>query len=175
MHVQAGDGLQLLLIDNMSAFHWQDRAVHQAAADCVPQAMASSLVSSLPQQHRHEQQCGAGRHVKRTIVCAQVHAAIVAELRKLLRHHRLAIVATCHDLLHPAGAGPAAQGVRGAGQESLWAHRVVLPKPWLDLVTHRLLLRRLPAGGEARFASLWLGAEDRPLAFNVAEGCLLRA
>ena len=107
------------------------------------------------------------RHIKRTIVCAQVHSAIVAEFRKLLRHHRLAIVATCHDLLHPAGAGP--------GQGSLWAHREVLPKPWLDLVTHRLLLRRLPAGGEACFASLWLGAEDRPLAFNVAEGCLLRA
>ena len=47
-----------------------------------------------------------------------------------------------------------------------------MPKPWLDLVTHRLLLRRLPAGGEACFASLWLGAEDRPLAFGVAEGCL---
>ena len=109
---------------------------------------------------------------------AQVHAAIVAELRKLLRHHHLAVVATCHDLLHPAGAGPAAQGVRGAGQESLWAHREVLPKPWLDLVTHRLLLRRLPpggGGGGACFASRWLGGEDRPLAFGVAEGCVLRA
>ena len=89
---------------------------------------------------------------------------------------RLAVVATCHDLLHPAGAGPAAQGVRGAGHESLWAHREVLPMAWQDLVTHRLLLRRLPGGsGEACFASRWLGGEDMPLAFGVAEGCVLRA
>ena len=108
----------------------------------------------------------------------QVHAAIAAELRKLQRHHRLAIVATCHDLLHPAGSAPGPQGGRGGAAESLWAHREVLPKPWQDLVTHRLQLRQLSAargGSAARYASCWLGCEDPPVAFSVSEGHFLRA
>ena len=48
--MQAGEGLQLLLIDNMSAFYWQDRAVHQAVADRVPQRYGILTVSS-PRHH----------------------------------------------------------------------------------------------------------------------------
>ncbi len=56
----------------------------------------------------------------------------------------------------------------------------MLPKPWQDLVTHRLLLRRLPAagggGGAARFGCAWLGAAAAaPLVFTVTEACVMSA
>jgi len=164
---------------------------------------------------------------------AQVHEAAAGELRRLVRHHRLAVVATRHDLLPASGFGGS-----GAGPEQLWAHREVrpepwqglvgcahrpprepltgtcrawqraaqamqglvtepqgaarklpepkwytaqmLPKPWQDLVTHRLLLRRLPAagggGGAARFGCAWLGAAAAaPLVFTVTEACVMSA
>ncbi|KAK9846012.1 hypothetical protein WJX81_008398 [Elliptochloris bilobata] len=67
--LQAGAGLQLLLIDNMSAYYWQDRAVFQAAAERMPQALTFSTV----------------------------HTAVVAELRKLLLLRRLPGASGCGE------------------------------------------------------------------------------
>jgi len=60
---------------------------------------------------------------------AQVHMAAAGELRRLVRHHRLAVVATRHDLLPASGFGGGS-----AGPEQLWAHREVRPEPWPGLV-----------------------------------------
>ncbi|KAL4434432.1 hypothetical protein ABPG75_000873 [Micractinium tetrahymenae] len=129
-------GLACLLIDNVAAFHWLDRAARG------PPAGGGGSHMGPPGDFAAE---GAPLSQYR------VHAALAAQLRALQQRYRLPIIASKHTLLTAGrgGDGKQQQQQQGGTAADGWAHRDTMLKPWQDLVTHRLLLRteEQPGGG----------------------------
>jgi hypothetical protein len=76
---QASGGLKLLLIDNIAAFYWLDRAARPLPGYLIDTTMDMQM--SL--QH--------------------AHSCIAAELQILMREHRLAVIATKHSIFSSSG------------------------------------------------------------------------
>ncbi|KAI3439111.1 hypothetical protein D9Q98_001520 [Chlorella vulgaris] len=121
-------GLACLLLDNVAAHYYLDRAGRGAPAAGTAAAAAGGAFGGGDLMHQ-----GAPLGLYR------VHAAVAAVLRGIQQRYRLPIIATKHLLL-PGG--------KEAGKEQDgWAQREVMMKPWQDLVTHRLILRSPSDGG----------------------------
>ncbi|BDA43663.1 DNA repair protein XRCC2 [Coccomyxa sp. Obi] len=145
-------GVQLLLVDNVAAFYWLDRAAPPLSACTMD-----------PSKDAH-------------LGLQQAHACIAAELQALMREHRLAVIATKQAVLSASSSAfdrPEAVDV--------WAHREFLPKAWQDIVSMRLLLRGpslVELGGTGPrppFAVRWqMPHSDHIESFHVAEGALVR-
>lgn len=113
--LQSKGGVSLLLIDNVAAFFWLDKAIKPA--------------TPAPGQSRHNMP-------ETTLTLHSVHAAVAAALQAIMQHHRLAVLATKHAVLSASN--------QGAGGAVLWTHREFLPQAWHDMVTHRIMLRCIP-------------------------------
>lgn len=113
--LQSKGGVSLLLIDNVAAFFWLDKAIRPA--------------TPAPGQSRHNMP-------ETTLTLHSVHAAVAAALQAIMQHHRLAVLATKHAVLSASN--------QGAGGALLWTHREFLPQAWHDMVTHRIMLRCIP-------------------------------
>ena len=92
--LQETGSVKLLLLDNIAAFYWIDRATTELPGYAVQ----------------------SGRDAQ--IGLQQAHACVAAELSHLLRKHRLALIATRHSALSAGGfdrsAAPAHSLSRGA-------------------------------------------------------------
>ena len=71
--------IQILLLDNIAAFYWLDRATTE------------------PPEYAHDTE----RDIQ--IGLQRAHACIAAELSKLLKERRLALIATRHSALSAGG------------------------------------------------------------------------
>lgn len=129
---------RLLLLDNVGAHYWRDRAAR------VP------LGPHYQQQHYHPQQQRQGQQQAAPLALSvhEMHAALAARLEHVCRSRRLAVVATKYAAVTPAGRGAGDEGDWGGGGAgeavSGLRQREYMPKAWQDQVTHRLLL--LPQG-----------------------------
>ncbi|KAK9803186.1 hypothetical protein WJX72_011755 [[Myrmecia] bisecta] len=152
--LEAAGGIRLLLIDNVSAFYWLDRGLRGPMGNSA----------AIPGGHDMLRE-GA------PLALHRVHAALAAELRKLLRNHRLSILATKHAMLGSSNR-----------EEGMWAYREFLPKPWQELVTHRVQLRAAPPpppGGQPaspllHFLARWQAQPDVIHHFAVTDGMILK-
>eukprot|EP00887_Chlorella_sp_A99_P000609 scaffold5.g609.t1 len=162
-----GGRLSALMIDNVAAHYSVDKAARGAAATgsgagAPGGAGAAALVASLlrpwgaggaPAPEGDITKGGA------PLALARVHAAAAAELRALQQEFRVPVIASRHAVQAAA---------RQADRPDAWdMHDPVMPRPWLELVTHRLLLKAVPAaalepggqGGAARDGEAEEGAE----------------
>ncbi|EIE19399.1 Lipoxigenase, partial [Coccomyxa subellipsoidea C-169] len=110
--LQESGGMQLLLIDNVAAYYWLDRASQPLPA-CAFDPLRDGQTS-----------------------LQQAHACIAAELQTLMRQHRLAVIATKQAVLSASSSA-----FDRTEAVDIWAHREFLPKAWQEIVTMRLLLR----------------------------------
>ncbi|PRW59359.1 DNA repair XRCC2-like protein isoform X1 isoform A [Chlorella sorokiniana] len=134
----APGGLACLLIDNVAAFHYLDKAARGAPAGGGGGGAFGG--DGAPEDITRE---GA------PLTLYRVHAAIAAELRAIQRRFRVPVIASKH-VLFPGGREAAGQA------QDPWAHRDSMMKPWQELVTHRLMLRAEPGssgGGGGRGAA----------------------
>lgn len=81
MCTQESGGIQLLLIDNVAAFYWLDRASQPLPAHVMDLTKDSYLGMQ------------------------QAHACIAAEVAALMREYRLAVIATKQAVLSASGGG----------------------------------------------------------------------
>ena len=209
-------GLACVLIDNVAAHYYLDRAARGAPAGAAcsrrrPKALWPLLLMLCLQLCAHPAHAcpttpllllctggggaaggweGGGGDATREgapLTLHRVHTALAAELRGLQQRHRVPIIATKHLLLPGAGAAGAggchsgaggcwvrpsmrckamrpdpAGGAKEAERQEGWPHRETMLKPWQDLVTHRLLLRRGSDGGGGAAARLarWHTPDD---------------
>ncbi|KAL3149777.1 DNA repair protein xrcc2 [Trebouxia sp. C0009 RCD-2024] len=107
-----------------------------------------------------------------------VHAVVAHELRTIMQHHKLAVLATKHAVL----AAPS----QGGGGPPLWVHREFLPQAWHELVSHRVMLRcvqgqpshlRKPPGKTVAYhfqaKSVDTGDTEAHASFAVIDGALV--
>ena len=97
--LQETGSIKLLLLDNIAAFYWIDRAN-----------------TELPEYVIH-------RESDAQMGLQQAHACIAAELARILRERRLALVATRHAALSAGGYD------RSAACAELWCWHFIFPKP----------------------------------------------
>ncbi|PSC75347.1 elongation factor Ts [Micractinium conductrix] len=130
----APGGLACLLLDNVAAHHWLDRAARGPPAGTGGAAAGGGGPVDLAKE-------GA------PLTLYRVHAALAAELRSLQHRYRLPVIASKHTLLTAGGGGKGGNGKQQPADA--WAHRDTMMKPWQDMVTHRILLRTeaAPDGG----------------------------
>ncbi|GIM01926.1 hypothetical protein Vretimale_6641, partial [Volvox reticuliferus] len=171
-----GSPCRLLLIDNVGAHYWRDRA----AKDLAPGA-AGGAVFRTPHQNIHQQQ--QHQHQQQpplALSLFEMHAAIAARLSYVSRRHRLPVVATKTAAVTAkglpegggGGLGAAACGVIEEGEVQL-QQREFMPIPWQNVVTHRLLLFPLglvvPGGPAPAQAPPPRAKQPQPLTAILAE------
>lgn len=109
-------GCSVLLLDNVGAFYWQDKAYKAWVPHTghAPQLSAAELALLAPPLTLH-----------------RVHEALAAHLRELSRRHRFAVVATKYVTHVAASLDPDLGGTKLVPKE-------YLPLAWQGLVTHRI-------------------------------------
>lgn len=132
---------RLLCLDNVGAFHAHERAA------CAPALREESF--------------GAQAQPRPPVLNGQtVGGALAAAVRAVARRRRLLVLAT-KGAMGPPAPPPAlpAGAPRGAVPGPVF--REYMAKPWLDAVTHRLVLYR-PDPGAGRVAAHWAAPQQAP-------------
>ncbi len=146
-------GVALVLIDNVAAHHYTDKASRGGGSYGGGDKYSSGT-------------CGADiTRDGAPLSLHRAHAAMAAGVRALAAAARAPVVATKHVLAGSGGGG----GGGGGGD----APREMMARPWQEAVTHRVELRREGDGGRgARHAARWAapGAPAAVDAFTIGAG-----
>ncbi|GLI63023.1 hypothetical protein VaNZ11_005883 [Volvox africanus] len=151
-----GSPCRLLLIDNVGAHYWRDRAAKDLPPGTRPTTSKggggnypSPYHHEPPHHHHQQQQPHQPPHQPLALSLFEMHAAIAARLSYVSRRHRLPVVATKTAAVSatglPEGGGGGGGGLEAAaggvmeGEVQL-QQREFMPITWQNAVTHRLLL-----------------------------------
>jgi DNA-repair protein XRCC2 len=143
---------RLLLIDNLGAHYWQEKATRPVH---VPHNAALAAFNDAP---------GGGSAPGPAILDARtVHGALASAVRAAAMRHRVVVIATRHSYGSPAPPPqqPAGQGdARGGGIPGP-VYREYMSRSWQQVVTHRLSLFQSDPSG-AKIDTHWVAPQQQP-------------
>ena len=142
---------RLLLIDNLGAHYWQEKATRPVH---VPHNAAQAAFNDAR---------GGGSAPGPAILDARtVHAALASAVRAAAMRHRVVVVATRHSYGSPApppqqppGQGDARGGIPGP------VYREYMSRAWQQVVTHRLSLYQSDPS-RAKIDTHWVAPQQQP-------------
>jgi DNA-repair protein XRCC2 len=138
----ASPAARLLLLDNLGAHYWVEKAARQAPADAGMSAFADSRPMRPP-----------------ALDARTVHSALAAAVGAVARKRRLVVIATKHSFGLPT---PPAAGTGGGP-----SFREYMSKEWQAEVSHRLHLFH-PDAQSARVSAHWMA----PLLASAGDLCI---
>ncbi|KAG2500265.1 hypothetical protein HYH03_001843 [Edaphochlamys debaryana] len=134
----AGSFCRLLLLDNVGAHFWRDKAIKSTQP-------GGPGGGSYAAHHLHSAGAGSQQPLPHSLF--EVQGAISARLAALCRHYRLAVIASKTAAVTARGAAGDAVGGEAwgpaagpAGAHEALSQREFMPMQWQNLVTHRVLL-----------------------------------
>lgn len=140
---QVHGGLAAVLVDNVSAHYYIDRAIKSGAASGgggggAPLLKTAAVTGvAIGENNFNGPSTTSTQGVSLTL--GKVHSAMMLGLRNLQHALRVPIIATKHVF---------SAGGRGSTTfDNAWVYRDVMLKPWQEFVTHRLVLKKLGCSG----------------------------